>query len=299
VYRYRPVAPTQTDEQALPASLDVTADGIEGLLVEFLRSRLDADRVEIESLRKTSSGFSRENWLFDAHVTGAEGEQRLHLILRRDPPASLIEADRRVEFETLCALAGTDLPVPPVRWLDEKGEFFGAPSLIMDRVDGDVDWFMLNGARPPEVRLDLARGFLRLLVQMQNVDCSATGLRDVLDDSGASATAALNDWERRLRECELEPTPELEAALLWLRQTAPTSTDEVLVHGDFKMGNTIVRDDRIVALLDWETAHMGDPLEDLGWITNPLRSREQQIEGVWNRAEIVAEYSRLTGREVD
>src|SRR5581483_305862 len=54
----------------------------------------------------------------------------------------------------------------------------------------------------------------------------------------------------------------------------------------------------IVAMLDWETAHLGDPLEDLGWITNPLRRREHQIPGVWERADIARRYEELTGLRV-
>jgi aminoglycoside phosphotransferase (APT) family kinase protein len=71
------------------------------------------------------------------------------------------------------------------------------------------------------------------------------------------------------------------------------------VHGDFKPGNALVDGDRIAAMLDWETAHLGDPLEDLGWITNPVRAREHQIQGLWERADIVAAYSAATGHSVE
>jgi aminoglycoside phosphotransferase (APT) family kinase protein len=73
----------------------------------------------------------------------------------------------------------------------------------------------------------------------------------------------------------------------------------VLVHGDFKPGNALVRGDHLAVVLDWETAHLGDPLEDLGWITNPVRQREHQILGSWERAQIVERWSAQTGFTVD
>ena len=71
------------------------------------------------------------------------------------------------------------------------------------------------------------------------------------------------------------------------------------MHGDFKPGNALIEGEHISAKLDWETAHLGDPLEDLGWVTNSVRKREHQIAGVWEREQIVATYSALTGRRVN
>jgi len=97
---------------------------------------------------------------------------------------------------------------------------------------------------------------------------------------------------------QLEPHPELDLVLAWLQRYAPRAEAIVLVHGDFKPGNALVEGLRITAKLDWETAHLGDPLEDLGWVTNPVRKREHQIPGQWERRQIVDAYRELTGRHV-
>ena len=97
----------------------------------------------------------------------------------------------------------------------------------------------------------------------------------------------------------LEPHPELDCVLAWMRRGAPEAEAIVLVHGDFKPGNALIVGEKISAKLDWETAHLGDPLEDLGWVTNPVRKREHQIAGAWEREQIVAAYRTLTGRPVD
>jgi aminoglycoside phosphotransferase (APT) family kinase protein len=73
----------------------------------------------------------------------------------------------------------------------------------------------------------------------------------------------------------------------------------VLVHGDFKPGNALVDGDEVVVLLDWETAHLGDPLEDLGWVTQPLRLAEHLIPGAWEQEDLIGRYAALTGFTVD
>lgn len=93
--------------------------------------------------------------------------------------------------------------------------------------------------------------------------------------------------------------PEFEFVLAWLRAHVPVSRYVTLVHGDFKPGNTLIADDEVVAVLDWETVHLGDPLEDLAWVTNPLRAREHQIPNVWEDQAMVSYYRSATGREID
>ena len=284
-------APTETTlaETALGAGLTT-----------LLREVLPAARaLEVSALKRTTSGLSRENWVFEAHWQDEGGEHRQRMILRRDPPASLLVTDRAWEFRVLRALESTPVPAPPVRWVDAQGARFGAPAMLMDFVDGECDWFVLGGARPLAERVALGRRFIDLLAAIQAVDWRALGLGGERQDQAYGAHAELDFWQAEYDRVRLEPLPEMDLALAWLREHAPVAQAVVLVHGDFKPGNALLVGDRINAMLDWETAHLGDPLEDLGWITNPPRAREQQIAGAWTRDEIVAAYSAATGFEVD
>jgi aminoglycoside phosphotransferase (APT) family kinase protein len=94
----------------------------------------------------------------------------------------------------------------------------------------------------------------------------------------------------------LEPLPEMDIVATWLRKHLPKPNDVVLVHGDYKPGNSLIAGEQITAILDWETAHLGDPLEDLGWMLMPPRRQEQQIKGYWEREQMLAAYTLLTGR---
>ncbi len=292
------------------ASVDV-----ETRLRAFLRAQLPgATDLTITGLRRTSSGFSRENWPFDASWrTGAGAAvtgdiERAELIMRRDPIGSVLVTDRREEYAVLHALEASDVPAPRARWLDADGEWLERPAVVMERVDGVCDWFVVNGDRPLERRVAFAHRALGLLAAIHRVDWRAAGLDAVLADPGGgngAATAAIDHWEAELRRQQLEPFPELEVVIGWLRSHRPVAPATVLVHGDFKPGNMLLRagtgpdeDAEIVAMLDWETAHLGDPLEDVGWITNPLRRREHQIPGVWEREQIARAYEELTGYTV-
>ncbi len=280
-----------TDQQAL----------LENKLASVLLGELpESSDIRVSQLVRTSTGLSRENWMFLAEWRERGAMKSRRMLLRRDPAGSLLVTDREREFQVLRALEATSVPAPPVRWVDSAGTVFGSPSMIMDVVEGSCDWYVLNGSRPLEQRLHLARGFIELLARIQKVDVHKTGLaRDLGDPGNNGAITELKQWEAEFRRVQLEPLPEMELILDWLRQRAPLSAGSVLVHGDFKPGNALLMGDEITAMLDWETAHLGDPLEDLGWITNPARAREHQIRGVWEREQIVRAYTEATGRYVD
>ena len=222
------------------------------------------------------------------------------LIVRRDPLGGLLETDRAVEFAVLRSLEPTAVPAPRARWLDVTGASLGRPSLVMRREPGVCDYFVVNGDRPLAERIALAGQFCDLLAEIHRVDWRGLGMGTFLDDPGpCAAFAELDRWEATLRRDQLEPYPELELALGWLRSSAPRATTTVLVHGDFKPGNVLLEGRRIVALLDWELAHLGDPMEDLGWVTQPLRTREHLIPGAWERRQLFDRYAAATGAPVD
>jgi aminoglycoside phosphotransferase (APT) family kinase protein len=278
-----------------------TAAEIGAQVLDFLVDRLGVDAApRVSGVQRVSSGRSRENWLFDACWSTPSGMVSEPLIVRRDPPGGLLETDRAAEYAVLAALEATPVPAPRVRWLDATGEALGRPCLVMVREPGDCDYYVLNGGRPLPERVELARRFCALLATVHQVDWRAAGVDRILPDPGpAAAAVALEGWEAILRRDQLEPYPELELALRWLRHHAPRSPRTVLVHGDFKPGNVLLDGDRPVALLDWELTHLGDAHEDLGWVTQPLRTGEHLITGAWEREDLLAHYEHLTGVEVD
>jgi aminoglycoside phosphotransferase (APT) family kinase protein len=252
--------------------------------------------VTVGDVRRTSAGFSRENWVFDATWAG----ERHDLIARRDPLGSVLETDRKVETAVLRALVDTGVPVPTLRWVDLEGTRLGRPALIMDLAPGTCEGFVLNGDRPLDDRVALAHRIYDHLAGIHLVGWRSLGLGPVLGDPGSKAALwALDHWESELRRVQLDPEPELTYVLAWLRANAPANEVTTLVHGDFKPGNVLLEGDDVSVVLDWETAHLGDPHEDLGWVTNPLRQGEHRIAGAWEPQDLLDRWAECTGWTVD
>ena len=274
-------------------------EAIAGQLSRWLAEVLHDPGVHIDGLRRTSAGYSRENWVFDASWLENGQSRTGAFIARRDPVGSVLDTDRRVEFGVLAALADCAVPVPSVRWLDADGSRLGRPSIVMDRAEGICDYLVLNGPLPVERRLAIAHRLYDRLTDIHLLDWRDLGLNKVLPLPTDAAESALDLWEGELRRVQIEPEPELELALAWLRRHKPPTAAITLVHGDFKPGNVLMQGDEVTMVLDWETAHLGDPLEDLGWVTNPLRAGEHSIPGVWQPADLIARWSRRTGLAAD
>ena len=284
-------ATNATDHPALQV-----INGMHSLITEAIPS---ARNIVLSGMVRSAGGLSRENWSFDATWTDDTGTHAYPLMLMRDAAGTLLNTERMREFTVLKALANTDVPAPRVFWIDKPGRWLGSPSVVMERMPGYCDYMVLNGSDAPDVRLTLARAFTGLMAKMHAVDWQRLGLATSLGlPDGEPSHHELAHWETEYRKAQLEPHPELDYILTWLKRRAPKAEAIVLVHGDFKPGNALVDGGRITAKLDWETAHLGDPLEDLGWVTNPVRKREHQIPGQWERREIVAAYRELTGRTV-
>ncbi len=281
----------------------MTATAIAASIQRLLSSELGSDaNVRIAELSRVTTGKSRENWLFTGTWNADSHEIREELIVRCDPEGGLLETDRSLEFAVLKALEATPVPAPRVRWLDADGSRLGRPALVMVREPGVCEYFALaDENREADARRDLARRLCELLADVHRVDWIDAGLDRVLGDPGpGAALASLDHWEAVLRRDQLDAYPELEVASRLLRRTAPPSPRTVLVHGDFKVGNVLLDpDDGIMALLDWELAHLGDPHEDLGWVTQPLRTSEHFVPGLWEREELLDHYESVTGWPVD
>lgn len=275
---------------------------VEQLLSCFLSARHPAESVRVDGLARVSSGRSRENWLFDAVTTGPDGDERPEpLIVRRDPLGGLLETDRATEFAVLQALAGTDVPTPVARWLDATGEELGRPSLVMRRAPGECDYFVVNGDLPLAARVDLAERFCDLLASVHAVDWRACGLGELFDDPGVDAARhEVDAWEAgscaatSASLCPSWPWPPPGCG-----SAPPARPARCSSTATSSRATCCWPGGEPTALLDWELAHLGDPMEDLGWVTQPLRQDEHLIPGAWERADLFARYRAATGRDVD
>jgi aminoglycoside phosphotransferase (APT) family kinase protein len=274
-------------------------------LEAFLLAQLPPEcALEISGLHRSAGGSSKENWAFDATITVGRVSTRHPLLLRRDPPSGVVATGQQQEFLLLQALEPTALPVAGVRWLDATGEWLERPSAVVDRRQGRASRSALRVADPLGLgasgQLRLAAEMVNVLAAIHAVDVDATGVATILPTCGPSpGTHEIDRWERELDEQELEPQPALRAALRWLRAHVPDPPDRLhLVHGDFRPGNVLVHEGRLEVVLDWELAHLGDPVDDLGWYCSSVYAREHFLPGTWQPADLLRRYEERSGTPV-
>jgi aminoglycoside phosphotransferase (APT) family kinase protein len=270
-------------------------------LQEFIAERLpDHHDLEVTEPRRLAGGSSQENWAVDAHWTQGGTRCTVPLLLRREPASGVVDTVRDVEFELLRSLGATDLPVPAVHWADD-GAALGRPSMIVQRLDGAAHRGVLRDTDPLGIgdtaRLELAGSLADLLASVHRLDVAELGLDTVLPTAGADpARAELDRWELELSRVELEPQPVLRFVARWLRDRLPSPPERItLVHGDFRPANVLVHSGRVEALLDWELAHLGDPVDDLGWYTCSIYAVEHFLPGRWEADDFVARYAVAVG----
>jgi aminoglycoside phosphotransferase (APT) family kinase protein len=255
-------------------------------------SRVLGAPITIEGLRRLPGGASRETWAF---TVGSE-----RLVLRRDPPGHVIESSRRQEFELLRAAAAAGVPVPRVRWCEDDPAVLGSPFFVMDFVDGEtIGRKLLRDAEFAAARAVLPEQLATAAARIHAMPLEALGSVRPVD--GAPAAAELARYEQTYRAITPDPHPALELALRWLAARAPAGGRRAVVHGDFRVGNVIVGPDGLRAVIDWELAHPGDPMEDLGWLC--VRSwrfgAAAPVGGLCERERLFAAYARAGGDTVD
>lgn len=277
------------------------ANGLEALI---RANRPKAAEVRIEEIESIVGGNSSQIWSFTAHWSEGDVQRSHSLILRRASPIEFQSSDREAEFRLLNALAATAIPVPKMLWMDADGDFLGRPSMVMERVPGTANRHLLvdngEGSLGEQARSRLEAEIPELLAAIHKLDPEKLPLlgEPRLEINPAAQRLALCDQE--VRRLELEPMPELRLASLWLRERIPPPPSrETLVHGDFRPANLLVEEGRVMAVLDWEFAHIGDPAEDLGWYLTPYYADEHLIAGRRSAAEFIARYEAALGAATD
>ena len=253
------------------------------------------------TLRQFVGGQSNPTY----HLHAASGEY----VLRRKPPGKLLPSAHAIEreFRVIAALRGTGVPVPEALLLCEDPAVAGTPFYLMRYVAGRIlPELGLPGLAPAERRA-LWDDAVGVLARLHRVDWRAVGLAD-FGRPGNYYERQLHRWVGQYRASETETIPAMEHLVEWLPAHIPGDDATTLVHGDFRIGNTVVdsTEPRIVAVLDWELSTLGHPLGDLGYLCTAFRMppgidgfRGLDLTGMGIPTEraVVDRYCRVTGRD--
>jgi aminoglycoside phosphotransferase (APT) family kinase protein len=242
------------------------------------------------------------------------GEQEW--VLRRPPLGHVLPTahDMKREFRVISGLAGSGVPIPAALRLCEDVAVIGAPFYVMERAEGIVVHEELPSgfAERPEDRRAMSEAFIDTLARLHTVDYAAAGLADFGRPEGFMERQ-VRRWGEQWDRSKTRELPAIEELRRRLFRSLPESPAPGIVHGDYRLENMIFdveRPGRIVAVLDWEMATLGDPLADLGyalmyWVEAGDSVERQQVmdrgavsmaPGFMTRAELVTRYEAVSGR---
>lgn len=237
-------------------------------------------------------------------------------VLRRPPFGNQVKTahDMGREFRVLSKLCSVYPPAPrPYIYCDDTG-VLGAPFYVMERRRGVV----LRSADNPGLTIDpptarrLSEALIDNLALLHALDYKAAGLADLGKPEGY-VTRQVSGWINRSTNARTDPLPEMDRIAEWLTDHKPTESGAALVHNDYKYDNLVLDPKdltRVVAVLDWEMATVGDPLMDLGttlgyWVEpgdpEPARAGAfgpTALPGSLTRQELVARYADKSGHDV-
>jgi aminoglycoside phosphotransferase (APT) family kinase protein len=261
-------------------------DDLASALAAALRPALG--QVSVEGLARLSGGASRETWSFEAvHADGA----RTGLVLRRDPPGRPSEPGAMSrEALAIGAAQAAGLKVPQVLLAADDAGLWGSAGLIMRRVDGETI------AR--RILRDDAYATARHRLTGQLGEFAA-GLHALPLPAGLPVIDPVAVLRGQLAE-QGWPSEVFELAFAELARARPAERPDVLLHGDFRLGNLIVTEAGLAAVIDWELVHAGNPAEDLGWLcVKAWRfGVAPPVAGVGSREDLLAAYRAAGGADI-
>lgn len=266
------------------------ASGLDMEALAALAPRLAPGATGVAEVTMLSGGASQELWSVSIDKPG--GPQRL--VLRRTPAgrvASELAIPIEAEARVMQLAHAHGVPTPRVIHVLQPADGLGA-GFFMEHVDGEaLGGRIVRDEAFAAVRPMLARQCGEILavvhaLPLARIELPASGPRHAIE--ALERHYRLEDW----------PRPVFELALQWLKAQAPDETPPQLVHGDFRNGNLLIGAKGVNAVLDWELAHVGDPMEDLGWIcVNSWRfgAIDKPVGGFGAREELYAGYEARGG----
>lgn len=272
-------------------------------LASFLGSALPARAMGSMAIERVSGGQSNPTFFLSFPETGTR------LVLRKKPPGPLLPSAHAIDRECriMKALAGSEVPVPPVVLFHDGDEVVGTPFYLMERLDGRVFHDTSLPGVSPDNRRSMYFAMADTLAALHRFDWQGAGLSD-FGKPGNYYARQLARWGRQWRETATREIPALDRTISWLEANLDETPQTSVVHGDFRIGNLMFHptEPRIVAVLDWELSTLGHPLSDaafscLPWHSSPdmyagIDGLDHEELGVPTQATYLARYCAAAGR---
>ncbi|PVX75696.1 phosphotransferase family protein [Paraburkholderia unamae] len=269
-------------------------------LTPYLRHKL-GPACEVVEVEKFGRGTSRETWFVTC--AGGQGEAR-HLVFRRDPATGSVDfSPLNQEHFIYERLGRTAVPVARVLWWEDDPAWTDRPFYVREHVAGswDIPHFKDPSPEYDDLRMRISQEHMRKLALVHAVDWRALELNAVLGTAPDTASAAHHYLDSVLALIEsqrIEPIPIVLEAVEWLKERAPAASRITLCKGTNGLGEEIFANGEIVAMSDWEEAHIGDPAADFAFLQEftPTIVRDGKV--LWDLEKALDYYRSVGGAPV-
>lgn len=296
-------------------------DTVHARLADWVVRQLPgASHIALSPLKRPGAGISNETYFFDLQWRLGDEAFSKHLVIRW-PPTGFTAFPRHAydmarQFRLLKALAGTAVPVPPVHWMEGDASVIGLPFYIMEKVEGwvpgDFPPYHVAGPLFDASGADRARIWwdaIDTLASIHTMDWQQVGLAFLgVPGGGKDFMERQIAWYDEVFALNGEPMPPILATTRdWLLANSFAPKHIGLCWGDARLGNMLMRDHKVAAVLDWEMACIGDPESDLGWFAHidwatsvgRAKGAFPRMTGLPDMATTMAHYEQVSGRKVE
>ena len=280
----------------------------------------EEDAFDVAKVHSWLSSYIKESSLPDVFQfrSGASNLTYLlkysdrELVLRRPPVGTKAVSahDMKREFLIQSRLKPVYDLVPTVIALCEDHSILGSDFYVMDRIQGEIFRRDVPETLTKEDISVMAHSLVSGLAQLHSVDASVL---NELNKGPGYVTRQVEGWSKRYRNALTDDVPDGEDVMRWLDANKPDDVGSCIIHGDWRIDNMVfdLGQKKLVGVLDWELATVGDPLMDLGsalayWIDKDdepmfasLRRQPSHLDGMPTRREFIAKYLELSGRKCD
>ncbi len=272
----------------------MSSDPAKGL-ANYLSQEWD-EEVSVDGLTIATAGARRQNLLFDAHHAG----QTSRLVATITPNAALQVMDAEVEASCLRFAEAAGMPAPHLHGVSNDVSAVGGPFFITSRVEGETIprrvLRMIEASPGSGARLGRQCG--TALAQLHGADLGNAHPSLAKPEGVTPSEQAIQGLDL-LFEDSLQPSLAFRLCFHWLERNQPPPPQRLsVVHGDFRNGNLIVGEEGLLATLDWELTHLGDAMEDLGWLCQRMwrfRNDELEVGGFASRGDLRGGYEAAGG----
>jgi aminoglycoside phosphotransferase (APT) family kinase protein len=265
------------------------SDGAVGLPDDLVSWMEEIGRGRVVLAERMPGGARKEAWFIDLERVDGTVASCFLRYDRSDPERTKDPWTLHREATVYLALQDGPVPVPRVLGVHPVHQ-----AMLSERVDGG-NWF--SRITDPAEREATARDFMQKLAALHSLDAATLDLPafPTVATVAAAVVAELDEWERLLAARGGTPEPALAFSLRWLRDHIPPyDGPPVLVQGDTGPGNFMYAGGRVTAVVDWELAHLGDPMDDVAWLS--LRATQEPFTDFPTR---LREYEALSGNVID